>query len=130
MKGYLFDTHALLFWSEKKEVSDEFVDFFDLQQKNDNLCASSINFWEIALLARKGKIKIGDLRQWYIDFLENSGIKILSPTPMEMIESTFLLDHHKDPFDRLLIAQAVHHGMKLVTKDSLITRYEVDTFWM
>ena len=130
MKGYLFDTHALLFWIEKIEVSDKFIEFFDLQLQNDNLCASSVNFWELSLLVKKGRVNVGNMEQWYIELLENTSIKILSPTPMDMIRSTSLPNHHKDPFDRLLIAQASRHQMKLVTKDSLIPEYEVDIFWL
>lgn len=47
-----------------------------------------------------------------------------------MIESTLLPDYHKDPFDRLLIAQAMSNNALLVTKDKTISRYTIETFWM
>jgi PIN domain nuclease of toxin-antitoxin system len=47
-----------------------------------------------------------------------------------MINSTLLPDHHKDPFDRLLVVQANQNSLLIVTKDKNIDKYEVETFWM
>jgi len=47
-----------------------------------------------------------------------------------MIDSVSLPDHHKDPFDRLLIAQANRRNMTLVTRDTDIAKYDVSLFWM
>lgn len=46
------------------------------------------------------------------------------------IDSTLLPDYHKDPFDRLLVAQANQNSLLIVTKDRNIDKYEVETFWM
>ena len=129
MKKYLFDTHALIFWSQKTEVSESFIHFFDQHARSGYLYASAVNFWETALLSKKGKIQVRDIRGWQTEIMEYSNIKILTPSASEMIESTLLPDYHKDPFDRLLITQAQRHAMMLVTKDSLIKNYEVKTIW-
>ena len=55
---YFFDTHALIFWSTKEWVSKDFLDFFDSQTKQGNVLTSSISFWEVALLSKKGKVEI------------------------------------------------------------------------
>jgi PIN domain nuclease of toxin-antitoxin system len=47
-----------------------------------------------------------------------------------MIDSTFLPPHHKDPFDRLLLAQAQHNNWILVTRDKLMQAYNVPQFWV
>ena len=116
-KVYLLDTHALLFWDTKTSVSDEFVSFFDKQEQQGNILVSSISFWEIALLVKKKRVEISDTRHWSNEILNNTSIRLIDPTPSEMIGSTLLPDHHKDPLDRLLIAQAKQHGAILVTKN-------------
>ncbi len=105
-EAYLFDTHALVFWNNKETVSEEFINFFDNQVQQGRLYVSSISFWEIALLLKRGKIAISDLHAWKNEILNITNIRLIEPSASEMIDSTLLPDHHKDPFDRLLIVQA------------------------
>lgn len=129
-KKYILDTHALIFWVEREEVSPDFIEFFDLQCKKRKVLISSASIWEIALLKKKGRIDIENLPLWKDDILSHSPVEILEPTPADMIDSTLLPDHHKDPFDRLLIAQAINNNAILVTRDRTISQYSVETFWM
>ena len=71
-----------------------------------------------------------DTHGWKNEILSNTNIKLINPTSSEMIDSTLLPDHHKDPFDRLLIAQAYRNKLLLVTKDKKIQKYTVSTFWI
>lgn len=128
--NYLLDTHALLFWFNKENVSDEFVRFFDDQNELERLFISSISFWEIALLVKKCKIELDNVETWRINVLENSNIKMINPSASEMIDSVNLPDIHKDPFDRLLIVQANVSDLFLVTKDEIIKQYKVKNFWL
>ncbi len=128
--SYLFDTHALIFWNTKKSVSNNYITFFDKQEQKGNIFVSSISFWEIALLVKKGKIEMRDIHAWKNEILTNTNIELIEPTASEMIDSTLLPDHHKDPFDRLLIAQASRHQLLLVTKDIYIQKYSIQTFWI
>jgi len=130
VKRYLLDTHALIFWRHKIDVSEKFIDFFDLQALDGNLFCSAINFWEIALLDKKGRINISDIEQWHVDLLACASLHTITPSAVEMIRSVSLPDHHKDPFDRLLVAQAQHHAMTLVSKDALVGQYDVQTIWL
>ena len=127
---YLLDTHALVFWNLKENVSSEFIEFFDKQTSKGNVLLSSVSFWEIALLVKKGRIAINDVKTWKSELLENTGIRIIDPVASEMIDSVNLPDIHKDPFDRLLIIQANTHQSNLVTKDELIKKYDVNIFWI
>jgi PIN domain nuclease of toxin-antitoxin system len=129
-KSYLFDTHALIFWHQQAEVSEAFVAFFDEQSKQGQLFVSSATFWEIGLLAQKGRITISDVKAWANELLALSGIRLAEPSVAEMVDSTLLPNHHKDPFDRLLIAQARHRDFIFVTRDALIQEYEVTAFWL
>ena len=129
-KAYLFDTHALVFWNNRESVSEEFISFFDNQAQKGHLYVSSISFWEIALLVKKGRMSISDVHAWKNEILSNTNILLVEPSASEMIHSTLLPDHHKDPFDRLLIAQANQNSLRIVTKDRKIDKYEVETLWM
>ncbi len=129
-KAYLFDTHALVFWNNNESVSETFISFFDNQVQKGNLYVSSISFWEIALLVKKGRMAISDVHAWKNEILSNTNIRLIEPTASEMINSTLLPDYHKDPFDRLLISQADQNSLLFVTKDRDIDKYEVETFWI
>ena len=127
---YLLDTHALIFWTNKVSVSEEFITFFDNQAKKGRLYVSSISFWEIALLVKKDKISMSNVTAWKNEIMNNTNIQMIEPSATEMIDSTLLPDYHKDPFDRLLIAQANQNNLLIVTKDSNIYKYKVETFWI
>ncbi|MCD6533399.1 MAG: type II toxin-antitoxin system VapC family toxin, partial [Deltaproteobacteria bacterium] len=127
-KNYLFDTHSLIFWHTREYVSDEFLSFFDSQVLKKRLYVSAVSFWETALLVKKGKLACFDVDCWKNELLDKAMIQIIEPTASEMIFSVGLPDHHKDPFDRLLIVQARQNNLKMVTKDKLISAYEVETF--
>jgi PIN domain nuclease of toxin-antitoxin system len=129
-KNYLFDTHALVFWVERERVSPDFIAFFDMQGRKGNVYISSASIWEIALLKKKGRLDIGNLHQWKNDILTYSPIKMIDPTVSDMIDSTLLPDFHKDPFARLLIAQAINNNAYFVTRDAIISRYSLKTFWI
>lgn len=129
-ESYLFDTHALIFWISKESVSNDFISFFDKQEQKGNVVASTISFWEIALLVKKGKIELDDIHSWKNQLLTNTNIQLIDITASEMIDSTLLPDHHKDPFDRLLITQASNHQFVLVTKDEQIQKYSIPTIWI
>lgn len=127
---YLLDTHALIFWAGSTDISPEFIDFLDEQQALGRLYVSSVSFWEIALLVKKGRIAVADVYAWKNDLLGNTNLQIVEPTAEEMIDSTTLPDHHKDPFDRLLIAQALRRDMVLVTRDESMREYTAPCLWI
>ena len=129
-KKYLLDTHALIFWVEREEVSTEFIEFLDMQAEKGKILISSASIWEIALLKKKDRLDIDDIHRWKDDIISYSQAKILDPTADDMIDSTLLPDHHKDPFDRLLIAQAINNNAIFITRDRNISLYSVETFWM
>ena len=127
---YLVDTHVLLFWNNQVGISEDFVKFLDKLEQTGTLYVSSISFWEIALLVKKKKLALHDVHAWKNELMTHTNIGVIEPSAPEMIDSTLLPDHHKDPFDRLLIAQANQHDFILITQDQNIQQYEVKSFWM
>jgi PIN domain nuclease of toxin-antitoxin system len=127
---YLFDTHALIFWSNKSSVSAEFIKFFDDQDRHGALSVSSISFWEIAFLVQKGRLDLVDIHAWKNELLHHTNLHLIDPSAADMIDSTMLPPHHQDPFDRLLITQANRNGFIFVTRDLEVQKYDVARTWL
>ena len=83
---------------------------------------SAASIWELALKIAKGQLKLPDA---YVDRLRADGFTELPVTIKHAVDSTRLPALHRDPFDRLLIAQALAEGLVLVTHDDILTRYDV-----
>ena len=82
---------------------------------------SAASIWEIAIKRRLGKIE-GDPAALAVAIVE-SGFHPLPVTPTHAAGVELLADHHRDPFDRLLIAQAVAEPLRLITADAQLTAY-------
>lgn len=128
-KPLLLDTHALVQYVRKDPIIDSLEEQLDNVRRAGHLFVSSVSFWEIGLLVQKNRLAIDDISRWTDQVLNASSIQLLSPSVMNMISSTTLPPHHRDPFDRLLTAQAIAHDMPLVTCDTNIRKYRVKVFW-
>ncbi len=129
MRTWCFDTHAFYFWATATVLSAKLLDECDRRVEAKQLWVSSICFWELALLIKKKRIYIPDIREWKEQVCLSSGIVVTDPDSDDMIASTLLPDLHKDPFDRLLVAQAKRHQSILITRDTLVSQYDVETLW-
>lgn len=94
------------------------------------LFLSAASAWEIAVKARAGKLTFAENPEILIpDMMQKQRIL---PLPIEFRHALRVLklpDHHRDPFDRLLIAQAQEEGLALITADAQIARYAVEVIW-
>ena len=87
---------------------------------------SSVTPWEIAI-----KRAIGRLRfplEIFDEIMERAGFDVLPILPAHAIAAGGLERHHNDPFDRMLISQALTEGLTLVTRDRAIMQYDVQVF--
>ncbi len=129
MKPYLLDTHALVFWSLGQGMSPRLTAFLDRANADGRLHVSAVSFWEAALLCAKGRLAIDDVAAWKEELVRLSGISLVTPDADAMLASVGLPPHHKDPMDRLLVAQAMAMGATLVSRDAVLARYPVKLFW-
>ncbi len=127
---YLLDTNAFIFWILGDEDHKELAGFIDAESEKGNVYISNISFLEIGLLVKKKRIKIDNILLWYNELKDYSPAKFIDPHPSEMLTSTLLPDFHKDPFDRLLVAQAAAMDAVMVTSDNTIRKYKVKTIWL
>jgi len=117
---YLIDTHVLL-WTLNNDprLSEAHRSIF---LKGEDIAISAITVLEIAIKRSLGKVTLAvDL----VALLREKGIPILLLNDEHAARVEHLPFHHKDPFDRVLIAQAQIEGMILVTSDKKIRRYDV-----
>jgi PIN domain nuclease of toxin-antitoxin system len=87
---------------------------------------SAVVVWEVAIKRRLGKL---DAPADLLERLERAGVDLLPITARHGDRAGALPMHHRDPFDRLLIAQAAVDGLALVSADSEMGRYDVDVIW-
>lgn len=126
--SYLLDTHTLLWLLEGKKSFSENVKNV-LADNEVTKYISATSFWEIGIKISIGKLEINyplqDLRNAVIE----KGFVFLSVTESHGLGVTTLPFHHKDPFDRMLIAQAKAENLTIITKDPIIPKYDVPTLW-
>jgi PIN domain nuclease of toxin-antitoxin system len=91
---------------------------------------SLVSYWEVMLKSMKGRLDVGDPRSWWLDALEQLVATPLLLRPQHISGLSALPPIHKDPFDRMLIAQAASEGLALVSCDSEIARYASKTLRM
>jgi PIN domain nuclease of toxin-antitoxin system len=87
-----------------------------------------ICYWEVLLKNRKGKLDIGDPRAWWPDALDKLAATPLPLRSDHISEIHNLQPIHNDPFDRVLIAQAIVEDLAVVTTDSYIPKYASERF--
>ncbi len=117
----LLDTHAALWWlSDPEKLTAEAR--LAIASIENEVYLSSASLWEIHLKAGKGKLNVPSS---LIDALREQEIDELKITWKHTERTRSLPFIHLDPFDRLLIAQALEEGLTLVTRDGLIQQYKV-----
>ena len=118
--GYLLDTHTALWALESPEKLTPSARKAVLSGPN---VLSIISYWEVMLKSMKGTLDVGDPRAWWFDALEQLAATPLVLRPEHVAGVYRLPPVHKDPFDRMLIAQAAAEGLALVTSDGKIAQY-------
>ena len=124
---YLLDTHVLI-WSlfDTDKLSDKVE---QITTENDNVFVSIVSLWEIAIKQTIGKLDIDCSILEIADQCRELDIDIIGIHPQHLGAIKSLPQYHNDPFDRLIIAQATVDGYTLITKDSIIPRYNIKTIW-
>ena len=90
---------------------------------------SVASYWEVVIKSQKGLLTIADLGTWWRRATELLAARVLPIRASHVTALAALPMLHKDPFDRILVAQAIAEGLDFVTKDEPISEYSVRTIW-
>ena len=115
----LVDTCTLLWWANGDELSPEVSEA--MADPDNRVCVSAASIWEIGIKKSLGKLTVrGDL-----DALVDEDFEHLAITFTHARLAGRLPHHHRDPFDRMLVAQALTENFTLATRDRRISSYDV-----
>ena len=129
MNRLLLDTHTFLWWdSDPQRLSAAVLAL--CRDPAVVLLLSLASLWEIQIKSGLGKLPLSlPLAQIVQEQQERHGIQLLPITPAHVYALDALPPHHKDPFDRLLIAQARVENVPLASVDPLFAPYPVSLIW-
>jgi PIN domain nuclease of toxin-antitoxin system len=125
----LLDTHAYLWFiggSEKLAAQVRRA----IESPSNRVFVSSISLWEITIKFGLGKLSLlAGLEPVLNEHIRNNGFDILNIESPHLLELSNLPMHHRDPFDRLLVAQCIAERMTLCSADSVFGAYDVELMW-
>jgi PIN domain nuclease of toxin-antitoxin system len=121
----LLDTHALL-WSASAPAQLAPDARAALEDGTHEVLVSIVTAWEIAIKQSLGKLDLArPAERWLPDVLARTGFEVAELSLPAVLRVRSLAWHHRDPFDRLLIAQALEDGFTIVTRDAVFDAYGV-----
>jgi len=125
----LLDTHAFIWWdSDPARLSSRALALCEDPENQLHLSVASL--WEIQIKSQLGKLKLSTpLPDLVSSQQEANGLVLISVQAHHTYALNGLPAHHKDPFDRMIIAQARSERLRLVSHDGIIRKYPVDVEW-
>ena len=125
----LLDTHTFLWWTTgDSEISSTAQDL--IANGQNTLYWSAASSWEVSIKYAIGRLPLPEAPEHFLTAeLGRNRIESLPILDRHAFQVGRLPRHHRDPFDRMLIAQAQVEGFGLITNDSGIRLYDVDIYW-
>ena len=125
----LLDTHAFLWWiSDDHKLSERAREI--ISEGRNELYFSAASGWEISIEAGLGRLEVPeDLEPFMADQLSRNAFQVLPIYLRHALYVRSLPDHHRDPFDRVLVSQAILEEMPLLSADPQISRYAAEVVW-
>jgi PIN domain nuclease of toxin-antitoxin system len=116
----LLDTHVLIWWAREEPLRDDARDA--IADPSNQVAVSAASIWEAEIKAIAGRLGLG---RNLAREAEARGFEQLAITSAHAVQAARLPQHHSDPFDRMLVAQARLEGLTLVTRDPVFDNYAV-----
>ena len=125
----LLDTHAIVWWatgdrrlSRKARVT--------IADPKTEVFISIASAWEIQIKAALMKLTLNEsVDALYRSLIIDQGFRMIGIELSDIDQLSTLPPHHRDPFDRMLVAQSLRGSFTLVTKDSVVSSYDAPTLW-
>jgi PIN domain nuclease of toxin-antitoxin system len=125
----LIDTHILLWFLEGDNQKISNAALNSITDKENEKFISIASLWEIAIKVNIGKLPLRSTFPKFLNLISANGFEVLEIKYNHLIEYLSLPMHHRDPFDRILIAQSVQEGFQVITKDPNLSSYKIKTIW-
>jgi PIN domain nuclease of toxin-antitoxin system len=125
----LLDTHTLIwFFAGDSQLSTNARIL--IEDEDNNKLVSIASIWEMAIKESKGRLKLSlPLHEYIAQKLSLEDFNLLNINLDHLSQIVTLPFYHKDPFDRLLIAQAIMEGIPILSKDSKFDAYSINRIW-
>ena len=125
----LLDTHALLWWFSDDPALTRTARKAIAETRN-TLIVSAASAWEIATKFRLGKLATAaDLVSNFAVYLENEGFQLMAISAEHGVRAGLLPGPHKDPFDRMLIAQSQAENLPIISNEAIFEAYGIRRLW-
>jgi PIN domain nuclease of toxin-antitoxin system len=126
---HLIDTHALIWFADQDQLLGVAARAIMTDPANE-LLLSAATIWEIAIKVSLNKLSLSlPFREWMEKAIVDLRLVVL-PVSVHAAETLIALpNHHRDPFDRLLVAQAIVEDVPLVSLDGVFDRYGIRRIW-
>ena len=123
---YLLDTHALV-WAitEPERLPTRVREVL----QGAEIKASVVSYWELMLKKGRPNALVNDPAAWWDRYVTRAAVEVLPVRVPHIDRLDSLEEFHRDPFDRMLVAQALAEGCTLVTADRVLTQYGVSVIW-
>ncbi|MBP7306999.1 MAG: type II toxin-antitoxin system VapC family toxin [Saprospiraceae bacterium] len=126
--SFLLDTHAFLWFISGDSQLPASIRS-KIEDINQPCFISSASLWEITIKQQIGKLTLDISLQELFEYLDRNQIELIQINYEHLLALSKLPTHHSDPFDRLIIAQAIAEDLILVTKDKGLKKYKVKQQW-
>jgi len=126
--NYLLDTHTLIWFlngDSELSVKSRMI----IEDPENNKFVSIASIWEIAIKISLNKFKFEKGFKKFLELIERNGFEIMPISVEHALAVSSLKFIHRDPFDRVIVSQALTDNMTIVTKDKTIVKYKVKTVW-
>jgi PIN domain nuclease of toxin-antitoxin system len=127
MNRLLLDTHAFI-WFVSNDATLPVLTGEKIESA-EAVFFSIASLWEIAIKLNIGKLSLQGAFEEIEPKLIAAGITILPITFTDTVQFRYLPLHHRDPFDRILVVQAMNHSLVLISRDSAFDAYNVQRVW-
>jgi len=128
MKEYLLDTHTLIWFLEGNNLLPENVRNIIINTENKVLI-SIATLWEMSIKISIGKLSLSRSLEEIIRKLSDENIAIIPIEPSDVLRVLTMPFHHKDPFDRIIVAQSMAGNITVLSNEQLFDQYGVLRLW-
>ena len=128
MQKFLLDTHTLIWIAEQpQKLSSKSTSVLN---SSNQLLLSHVSVWEMAIKIKTGKLKLKmKLDEFITKAAEKHKLNFLPILLTHIYQTQIFPFHHRDPFDRLLIAQAITENIAIISSDEIFDAYNSNRIW-